>query len=119
MAMKLISLKQQIDSVEVTLCKYVVKKLHKVFSSSDVQVGKQFCIIQIKRLCCQFDIITRLNVISFEKLAKRSVGNYTTIRNRRDSIRCCGQRKESVSSFLSNSNHQFISKKRTSVFNNL
>lgn len=38
MAMKLISLKQKIDSVESVLCKYFVKKLYKVFPSDDAQV---------------------------------------------------------------------------------
>eukprot|EP00029_Vermamoeba_vermiformis_P009631 TRINITY_DN4872_c0_g1_i1.p1 TRINITY_DN4872_c0_g1~~TRINITY_DN4872_c0_g1_i1.p1 ORF type:complete len:490 (+),score=95.70 TRINITY_DN4872_c0_g1_i1:50-1519(+) len=39
MAMKLISLKQKIDSVESVLCKYFVKKLYKVFPSDDAQLS--------------------------------------------------------------------------------
>jgi hypothetical protein len=38
LASKLISLKQQLDSIEITLCKYVVKKLHKVFSNIDAHL---------------------------------------------------------------------------------
>lgn len=47
MAMKLISLKQKIDSVESVLCKYFVKKLYKVFPSDDAQV----------RLSCDYNIV--------------------------------------------------------------